>query len=445
VRLALRVTGRAASRARARERGSAPRRGARDAIARAAALAAASLAAATLAPAAATAAAGHAGATPPDLHVSGASLIVERSGQQLYGVDANSELAIASTTKIMTALVTLQHVKHLDTVFTQNDWYPAAADSQLGLLPGDRMTVHDLLEAMLLPSADDAAEDLAYNVGGGSVARFVGMMNAEARKLGLDHTHYSTPIGLDTPGNYSSPLDLVHLAAYVLRTQPFFRRAVDRPTVALATGPVRTVVNRNDLVARFPWINGVKTGHTADAGYVLVASGRRHGMTLVGAVLGTPSEAARDQNALALLEYGFDAFRTVRPVQAGEVLARPTVRDATGTRATVVAGGSFTRIVKRTDRVQTRVRVPSRLAGPLPRHAIVGQVAVLIDGRTVDRIPLLLTRALPAISPLTLAGRFLTGAPALLSLGALVAIALAVTARRRGLLRVPARNRLEAR
>jgi len=444
VRLALRGTGRPASRAGARGR-LAPLV---DLLARLAGLAAAGLLAASLAPAAATAAGGAAGGAadtaPPDLHVSGASLIVERSGQRLYGVDASSERAIASTTKIMTALVTLLHVKHLDTVFTQNDWYPAAADSQLGLVPGDRMTVHDLLEAMLLPSADDAAEDLAYNVGGGSVARFVAMMNAEARKLGLDHTHYSTPIGLDTPGNYSSPLDLVHLAAHVLETQPFFRHVVDQPTATLATGPVRTVVNRNDLVARFPWISGVKTGHTADAGYVLVASGRRHGMTLVGAVLGTSSEAARDQNALALLDYGFDAFHSVRPVRAGEVLARPTVRDAGGTRASVVAGRSFTRIVKRTDRVRTRVQVPGQLAGPLPRHAVVGRLEVLIGGRTVDRIPLLLARALPAISPLTLAGRFLVGAPALLALAGLVGIALAVTARRRGLLRIPARNRQEA-
>ena len=79
----------------------------------------------------------------------------------------------------------------------------------MGLVPGERMTVHDLLLAMMLPSADDAAEDLAYNVGDGSVARFVAMMNAEARRLGLRDTHYTTPIGLDTPGNYSSAGDLV--------------------------------------------------------------------------------------------------------------------------------------------------------------------------------------------------------------------------------------------
>src|SRR5947209_9240752 len=119
----------------------------------------------------------------------------------------------------MTALITLERVP-LNKVFAQNNYYPASGDSQIGLVPGERMTVHDLLLALLLPSADDAAEDLAYNVGHGSVARFIAMMNARARQLGLTETHYTTPIGLDTPGNYSTAADLAKLARYVMAAQP---------------------------------------------------------------------------------------------------------------------------------------------------------------------------------------------------------------------------------
>ncbi len=134
---------------------------------------------------------------------------------------------------------------------TQNDFYASAADSQIGLSPGERMSVHDLLLALLLPSADDAAEDLAYNVGHGSVARFVGMMNARARQLGLKRTHYSTPSGLDTPGNYSTATDLLTLARYLLLHQPWFARAVALPHALLRTGShARYVTNRNDLVGR---------------------------------------------------------------------------------------------------------------------------------------------------------------------------------------------------
>src|ERR1700729_1820427 len=262
---------------------------------------------------------------PPPLAVRAAALIEQGSGQQLYGRNSSDELAIASTTKLMTALITLEH-EPLSRVFADPDYYPASEDSQIHLEPGERMSVHDLLTAMLLPSADDAAVDLAYNVGHRSVGRFLGMMNARARQLGLTHTHYSTPSGLDTPGNYSSASDLVDLARYLLQTQPFFKAVVRTTHAVLRTGNhVRDVANLNDLLLHYSWINGVKTGHTLDAGYVLVAAGTQGGMTLIDAVLGTSSEAARDSNALALLNWGFANFGMRTPVHAGAVLARPTI------------------------------------------------------------------------------------------------------------------------
>ena len=128
-----------------------------------------------------------AGPPPPRLGARAAALIDESSGQQLYGLNANAEVAIASTTKLMTALVTLHHARLRD-MFTDPDFIPAAEDSQIHLEPGERMSVHDLLIALMLPSADDAAEDLAFNVGHGSVSRFVAMMNARAHEL-RPHPH----------------------------------------------------------------------------------------------------------------------------------------------------------------------------------------------------------------------------------------------------------------
>ena len=369
--------------------------------------------------------------SPPDLSARAAILIDPSTGQKLYGHNANQELPIASTTKLMTALLTLEHAR-LDQVFTQNDYEPAAVDSQIGLVPGERMTVHDLLLALLLPSADDAAEDLAYNLGHGSVARFVGMMNARARALGLTHTHYSTPAGLDTPGNYSSPADLVKLASFLLAHHSFFARAVTLPRAVLHSGNhVRDVVSTNDLLGKVPWIDGVKTGHTLDAGYVLIGSGHKDGMSLISAVLGTSSESARDANTLALLQYGFANFHLVTPVHAGSVRARPTVRYRPGVRADVVAAGSFRRILPRSTRVTTRVEVPRQLAGPLDRHAVVGSLVVLADGHTMARIPLLLASALPAVSPLTIAAGFITKPLTLLLLVAVLGAGIALIVRRR--------------
>ncbi|HTP18245.1 MAG TPA: D-alanyl-D-alanine carboxypeptidase family protein [Solirubrobacteraceae bacterium] len=335
---------------------------------------------------------------PPHLAVRAAALIEESSGDQLYGRNESAELAIASTTKLMTALVTLQHAP-LGRVFADPDYIPASEDSQIDLDPGERMSVRDLLTAMLLPSADDAAVDLAYNVGHGSVSRFLGMMNAQARVLNLTHTHYTTPSGLDTPGNHSSASDLVNLASYLLQHEPFFRNTVARTRAVLRTGNhVRAVVNLNDLVAHYSWINGVKTGHTLDAGYVLVASGTQNGMTLIDAVLGTSSEAARNSNALALLNWGFANFGMRTPVHAGAVLARPAITGGKpGAHARLLAASSYTHVFPKAEQVRLRVTAPAQVTGPMPKDARVGWVAVVGGHRVVARIPLLLAAELPQI------------------------------------------------
>ena len=374
---------------------------------------------------------------PPSLGVSGAILIEQSTGKVLYAVNPDRRLAIASATKLMTALITLEREPKLGKEFVAPDYHPAAADSQIGLSPGEHMSVGDLLVALLLPSGDDAAEDLAFNVGHGSVARFIGMMNARARELGLTHTHYSTPIGLDTPGNYSSASDLVRLAGYLLRNSPFFARVVALPRAVLRSGAfVRNVVNRNDLVGRVPWINGVKTGHTLDAGYVLIGSGNRQGMQLISAVLGTPSIGARDASTMALLGYGYANFQLVTPVRAGSVVTRPTVTDRPGVRAVLLAGETVTRVVRRSVRVLTLVKAPHELTGPLPKGAVLGTMLVLADGRVIARVPLLLARPLRAVSPLTIAARFVTRPLTLISivitLLALLGVALVIRNRRSG-------------
>ncbi|HZU40417.1 MAG TPA: serine hydrolase [Solirubrobacteraceae bacterium] len=338
-------------------------------------------------------------AAPPALHATAAALLDADTGQLLYGHNAQRPLAIASTTKLMTALITLERVP-LSAVFADPNFYFAPGDSQIALIPGERMTVHDLLLALLLPSADDAAADLAYNIGGHSIARFLTLMNARAAQLGLTRTHYTTPSGLDTPGNYSTAADLVKLARYVMRTQPFFRRAVALTHARLRSGDhPRLIVNRNDLVGRFSWINGIKTGHTLRAGYVLVGSGTRNGMTLISVVLGTSSEAERDAATLALLRWGFANFVRRTVIAAGAAVSRVPVRYRPHNPARVLAGASFTRVLARRAVVRTRALLPRQVAGPLPRGARVGTLLILSGGRVIGRVPLVLAARLAAASP----------------------------------------------
>jgi D-alanyl-D-alanine carboxypeptidase (penicillin-binding protein 5/6) len=365
-------------------------------------------------------------AAPPQLSVTGASLTVASTGQRLYGVNANKELLIASTTKMMTALVVLQHVRNLSTVYTAPDFEASAVDSQIGLRPGERMSVHDLMLALLLPSADDAAYDLAFNVGGGSVARFVSEMNADARSLGLTRTHYANPIGLDSPENYSSPYDLTRLAAYVLANYPFFASSVRLTHATLTTGNyVRSVTNTDTLLGTEPWITGVKSGHTDAAGYILVSSGTRDGLTLVSSVLGTASEAARNANALALLDYGFAEFHHVTAIHRAAVLARIPVTGER-TKAVVIAATDFQDVLPRTDHVTLRIKLPRKLTGPLKADARIGTATVLVNERPAATVPLVLGRAVPA-QPVLKKVAHLIGRPTTLG-GLAVLIGVVVTA-----------------
>jgi D-alanyl-D-alanine carboxypeptidase (penicillin-binding protein 5/6) len=229
----------------------------------------------------------------------------------------------------MTALVAVERLK-LDDVIAAANYRPAPIESQLGQRPGERFTVRDQLRALLLVSANDAAVTLAVRAAG-SRARFVRLMNAKARELGLEDTRFANPVGLDDPGNYSTPADLAKLAL-VARTQPFLRETMDRARITLRSGDRRrTIVNRNTLVRTQPFVTGVKTGRTSQAGYVLIGSATRAGVSVVAVVMGASSEGARNADTLALLRHGLRRYRRTPVVERGEVLGRAglTFRDET--------------------------------------------------------------------------------------------------------------------
>jgi serine-type D-Ala-D-Ala carboxypeptidase (penicillin-binding protein 5/6) len=230
----------------------------------------------------------------------------------LYGRAFYQRRAIASTTKMMTAFVAIEHARP-GRVLTVQPYTRAPEETVAGLPPGLRLTVRELLQAMLLPSGGDAAHTLALDLAG-STARFVGWMNADARRLGLRYTHYSTPVGLDTPGNYSSAGDLARLAVALMRNRTI-AGVVGMSRAVLADGQV--MVNRNDLIGSYPWVIGVKSGHTTDAGYCLVGAARRENKLVISVALGDPSEATRDADTLTLLRYGLGHLRRIKAGMIG--------------------------------------------------------------------------------------------------------------------------------
>jgi serine-type D-Ala-D-Ala carboxypeptidase (penicillin-binding protein 5/6) len=321
-------------------------------------------------------------------------LIDASDGAVLAAHRAHASYSIASTTKLMTAYISRRELK-LSQRVTAPLYVPSSpAESLLGLEQGERISVRDLLYGLLLASGNDAAVTLA-DAAAGSTSAFVAQMNATARRLGLADTSYANPIGLDDPDNFSSAADLADLAARE-RGDRFLRRVFDTPEKVLRTGAEpRDVVNRNNLVRTVPWVNGVKTGYTIDAGNVLVASGTRNGVTLISAVLGEPSEAGRDSDSLALLEYGFSQYHEEKPVSEGKAVARVPVRYQDDALA-LDAARTVRLTVRRGQRVSVHPHRPDQVEGPIAKGKRLGSVTVLVDGKRVGASPLVAATRVPA-------------------------------------------------
>jgi serine-type D-Ala-D-Ala carboxypeptidase (penicillin-binding protein 5/6) len=330
---------------------------------------------------------------PPPVPGADAAMVVDgRDGQVMFAKTVRERQSIASTTKLMTALLTLERTRPRE-VFPAADYVAAPVESQIGLRPGERMTVHDLFEALLLESANDAAVTLAEGVSG-SVDAFVADMNERAAELGLEDTSYANPIGFDDPLNYSTASDLAVLSRELLG-RPRFARVVDMPKAELESGArPRTIDNRNTLVATHPFVTGVKTGHTLEAGYVLIGSAKGRGGRVISIVMGEPSESARDADTLKLLRWGIGRFQRVRVIDDRRTMARADIehRDE---RAALVPARDAVVALRDGERVRRRIRAPEELEGPLPAGSRVGSVTVFVDGEAVRRVGLVTASNIP--------------------------------------------------
>jgi D-alanyl-D-alanine carboxypeptidase (penicillin-binding protein 5/6) len=333
---------------------------------------------------------------PPDVSAPSAIVMEASTGDVLYKRDATDRRPIASTTKLMTALLTMEHADLSDMV-PASDYIASPIESRLDLRPGERLSVADLLRGLMLESANDAAVTLGEHVAG-STPRFVKMMNRRARQLGLRDTHYTNPIGLDAAGNYSSASDLARLAIK-LRKHSFVRKIADRRSATLTTGrPRPPVENRNTLLGQDRWVNGLKTGHTTQAGYVLVGTRTRKDVTLVSVVLGTSSFAARDRDSLALLRWGADKYRRIRPVLEGTVVdAAPEIRYRRGAQLPLVTEQSKRMVLRADARITYEdIGVPAIVDGPVSRGEELGVRRVFADGELIAEVPIVSSASVPA-------------------------------------------------
>ncbi len=327
-------------------------------------------------------------AAPP--HVTGRAFVVENgaTGEVLAARNAAARVPIASITKLMTVLLTLERTKPSDVV-TVSPGAAAVGESTIELRAGERLTVRDLLEGALIQSANDAADALADYVGHGSESRFVALMNQRARQLGLRETHYVRPDGLDAPGHVSSAHD-VTLLARMLMHHRIVRQIVRQRSAAIAGG--RTLHTWNDLLSSYPGLFGVKTGHTAEAGWNEVAAARRGPLTIYATLLGSPDRSERNVDLVKLLDWGFSRYRPAAVAVKGRVYGRAEL--GYGHEPVALVAAASLRPWLRVDFPVVRRVIAARSARlPVTRGEPLGQVRVYQRGRLVGAVPLVAGRS----------------------------------------------------
>ena len=326
-------------------------------------------------------------AAPPA--VQGAAYVVEdaRNGQILASSSARERLPIASITKLMTVLVTLEH-HSLGDVVTVDPRAAAVGEESIYLEAGEQLTVRDLVKGALIQSANDAADALALSVAP-SFKAFARLMNAKARALGLTDTHFVRPDGLDAPGAVSSAVDVTTLARDAMRIR-FVRDTVRERTDTIAGG--RVLHTWDDLLGVFPRVIGVKTGHTGAAGWCQVVAARGRGVTVYVTILGSPSRNVRDGDLQALLSWGLAQFRVVTAIDRDRVYASTSLPFGLLPVA-LRPSRSLLVVVRLGHPLVERVSAVRLATLPVRAGEKLGQVAIWNGGRLVGTRDLVAARA----------------------------------------------------
>lgn len=245
----------------------------------------------------------------PKLNARIATIYDRASGRILYEKNGNKQTPMASTTKIMTAIVVLEK-SDLKEVVTVDSQAAGTGGSRLGLKKNDKITINDLLYGLMLCSGNDAAICLAKQIAG-SVEGFAEIMNQKALELGLNHSHFVVPHGLDMPEHYTTAVELAKMADYALSLKEFKEIVGTKSYTVTINGQPKTISNTNELLGNLDGVYGVKTGFTNGAGRCLVTSCKRNNLDIITVVLGADTKKIRTADSIKLIEYAFKNYKMI--------------------------------------------------------------------------------------------------------------------------------------
>lgn len=338
---------------------------------------------------------------PPSLN-SRAAIVFDRTSKTvIYGKNIDSKRAMASTTKIMTAIIVLEKGK-LDDIIEVSKKAANTGGSRLGLREGDKIRLKDLLYGLLLRSGNDAAVQIALHLGG-SLEGFAEMMNNKAEEIGLTNTHFVTPHGLDNPMHYTTAYEMALLTDYALDIKEFAKIVnTKQTTISINSNPV-TINNTNELLGNLEGVNGVKTGFTNNAGRCLVTSTTRNNWQIITVVLGADTKKFRTKDSIELIEYSFKNFKQIninekinQEFEKWKKENRDSVELIKGKKENAKIAFDYcynydlypinnTKI----DKIKIQIECKEKLEAPVESGEKVGNIHVILDEKEIMTIPII--------------------------------------------------------
>jgi len=308
----------------------------------------------------------------------GAAIVLDIvSGRVLYEKKAYSRSSIASTTKIMTAIVAIENGNDDEDVIVSKR-AAAISGSQVNLKEGKTYKLGDLFYAMMIRSGNDAAIAVAEHVGG-SVEAFAEMMNRKAAEIGATNTNFVTPHGLDDPQHYSTPYDLALITQYALKNEKFCKIVGTKTS----TFEGSRISNTNEMLSLYPGADGVKTGYTGQAGRCLVTSATRNGWRIISVVLNCASRPVRAQSSKVILDYTFGSYKRYEYLKKGQEVYEIELNKGLENKISVYSDRDISFPLKQdeVDRVRLVYNIPKRLEAPIENESKVGTIDYMLDDK----------------------------------------------------------------
>lgn len=329
---------------------------------------------------------------PPKISAGAAVVIDTVSGRILYEKNAHSRRAMASTTKMMTAIVAIEN-GDLDEKVKVSKRAASIRGSVINLQVDEELTLKEILYGMLIKSGNDAAIAVAEHIGG-SVEGFAEMMNKKAGELGLKDTAFKNPHGLDENGHYSTAYELAKIARYALKN-PVFSEIVGTQSTHITN---RDLYTTNEMLSIYPGADGVKTGYTGKAGRCLVTSATREDWRIISVVLNCSSRSTRAQSSKDILDFAFSNYKIYNLAKEGEIENSIDVYRGKSDKVSVTAMKDIKipLTLYEKEKLTKTVKLKTAINAPVSKNVEVGEINFSIDGKLIARTGLKTDDAIPA-------------------------------------------------